>query len=183
MKKKITIVAVVVLVCVAAMVLSGCWLFGSPFDKVVKSIKKDGKYDSEAGTYTYQDYDIEYNSITKIVYNEQNADLITIIYEDVESGDVAKMYITKEQGNYEWEYKDTVYGEITGNVNIEYNTEEIEFVEFDTISIEVSAEEIESLKHLVRLSVLICIFDFDYYIYDNLNLEVSDFGIIAIYED
>lgn len=93
------------------------------------------------------------------------------------------MYITKEQGNYEWEYKDSVYGEITGNVNIEFNTEEIEFVEFDTISIEASAQDIENIKHLARLSVLICIFDFDYYIYDNLNLEAIDFGIIAIYED
>lgn len=183
MKKKITIVAVVALICVAAMVLSGCWFFGSPFDKVVKSIKSDGDYDSEAGTYTYKNYDIEYNTITKIIYNEQDAEKITIIYQDVETGDDTTLFITKEKGNYEWEYNDAEYGKLTGNVNINYNTEDIEFIEFDDISIEASAQEIESVKHVARLAVVICVLEFDYYIYDKLNLEASKFGITVVYED
>lgn len=183
MKKKITIVSIVALVCALTMVLSGCWFFVAPFDKLVTSLKKNGRYDEANGTYTVSEYDIEYDSTSRIIYNESEADKVTLVYEA--NGDVTKVFITKEQSNYKWEHNDSDYGLFTGNINIEYRTNEPEFFEFDAFDIGVEDFElVDQVKQLMRYAIEICILDLELYLEDNtFNTDVTDFGIHLIIED
>lgn len=183
MKKKITIVSVIALVCALSMALSGCFFTATPFDKLVTSITKNGRFDETNGTYTVTQYDLESDSVAKIIYNKADADKVTVVYQF--NGDETKLFITKQKGNYKWEHNDSEYGLITGNINIEYKSNEPEFFEFDAFDIGTDdVEEVSRAKEIAKLAVEICLIELELHLLEKtFNTEVADFGIKLIMED
>ncbi len=177
MKKKILVVAVVMLVCAAVMALSGCFLFKKPFETTVNLIKEKGT--EVDGQYVYSEYDEEYDTTFKIIYNEANAEQFELQY--VDDTEIFSMIITKEKGNYTWTMNDADYGNLSGYVDITKDSEDSAFLIVENYGSTPEEDQKQEQKYL-GINANICILSLDLFFLDNdSSISVSKFGFNISY--